>query len=79
MVKFTVEYTDTFGGEANYAWVKRDSFMLDGDCKDRLVKSTAKDLMGLKGVKGRWDDYGDSFAFRPYGSATVLFVNVEAF
>lgn len=21
--KFSVEYTDTFGGEANYAWVKR--------------------------------------------------------
>ena len=23
IVKFDVEYTDTFGGEANYCWVKR--------------------------------------------------------
>ncbi len=23
MLKFDVEYTDTFGGEANYCWVKR--------------------------------------------------------
>ena len=79
MVKFTVEYTDTFGGEANYCWVKRDSFILEADCKDKDVKSFAKDLMGLKGVRGRWEDYGDSYSFRPYRSNTVLFVNVEAF
>ena len=79
MNKFTVEYTDTFGGEPNYCWVKRDSFMLEADCKDKDVKSFAKALMGLKGLKGRWDDYGDSWAFRPYGICTVLFVNLEAF
>lgn len=77
MNKFTVEYTDTFGGEANYCWVKRDSFLLESNCATALVKRFAKDLMGLKGVKGRWDDYGDSYAFRPYGSCTVLFVNME--
>lgn len=74
MDKFTVEYTDTFGGEANYAWVKRDSFMLESmDVK--FVKAFAKDLMGLKGVRGRWEDYGDDLIFRPHGMCTVLFVN----
>lgn len=74
MYKFTVEYTDTFGGEANYCWVKRDSFMLESvDVK--FVKAFAKDLMGLKGVKGMWEDYGDDLIFRPRGSCTVMFVN----
>lgn len=76
MDKFTVTYTDTFGGEPNYCWVKRDSFMLESmDVK--FVKAFAKDLMGLKGVRGRWEDYGDDLIFRPYGSCTVLFVNHE--
>ena len=26
MAKFTVEVTDTFGGEANYSWVRRYTF-----------------------------------------------------
>ena len=26
MAKFTIEVTDTFGGEANYSWVKRFTF-----------------------------------------------------
>lgn len=77
MVKFTVEYTDTFGGEANYCWVKRSEFTLDGASSRMVIIRKAKALMGLSGVKGRLDDYGDSYAFRPYRSATVMFVNTE--
>lgn len=76
MDKFTVTYTDTFGGEANYCWVKRDNFMVDNPTV-KFVKAFAKDLMGLKGVRGRWEDYGDDLIFRPYGSCTVMFVNHE--
>lgn len=75
MDKFTVTYTDTFGGEANYSWVKRDNFMFEAGCKVKDVKAFAKDLMGLKGVRGRWEDYGDDLIFRPYGMCTVMFVN----
>ncbi len=77
MAKFTVEYTDTFGGEANYSWVKRDNFTLDDTASRTAILRKAKALMGLSGVKGRLDDYGDSYAFRPYGSCTVMFVNAE--
>jgi hypothetical protein len=77
MTKFTVEYTDTFGGEANYCWVKRAEFALDGAASRTAILRKAKALMGLSGVKGRLDDYGDSYAFRPYGFATVLFINEE--
>lgn len=77
MNKFTVEYTDTFGGEANYCWVKRDSFLLESNCATALVKRFAKDLMGLKGIRGTWEDYGDTLKFTPRNSCTVLFVSVQ--
>ena len=68
---YSVEYTDTFGGEANYCWVKRAR--VDGP-NDAAVKRAAKAAMGLTGVRGTWDSYGDAFTFHPRGSCTVLFV-----
>lgn len=76
MDKFTVTYTDTFGGEANYAWVKRTTMVVK-DSSVKRVKAAAKKAVGLTNVRGRWEDYGDDLIFRPYGSATVLFVNHE--
>jgi hypothetical protein len=75
MYKYTVEYTDTFGGEANYAWVKRDNFLVEPTAPLSFVKGFAKNLMGLKGVRGTWEDYGDTLKFTPRGSCTVLFVS----
>jgi len=76
MVKFTVEYTDTFNGEANYCWVKRAEFTMDNYTNRKIIRK-AKALMGLTNVRGVTEDYGDSYAFRPYGMCTVLFVNTE--
>lgn len=74
MIKYTVEYTDTFGGEANYAWVKRDTFLVSPKEPLAFVKGFAKQLMGLRGTRGVWEDYGDMLKFTPRGSCTVLFV-----
>lgn len=74
MDKFTVTYTDTFGGEANYTWVKRTTIVVK-NANVKRVKVSAKKAVGLSGVRGRWEDYGDDLIFRPYGSATVMFVN----
>ena len=87
--KWNVEYTDTFGGEANYCWVKRatirtqdwDSFA-DWDGNGRYepkgyqahVMREAKASVGLTGAKGRTSRFGDGYEFRPYGCCTVLFV-----
>jgi len=43
-----VELTDTFGGEANYSWVRRDQLALPQDASRRQVagagrSSTARD------------------------------------
>lgn len=80
---YAVEYTDTFGGEANYSWVRRAC--VEGPAElaatvkerrntQRLIMRRAKAAVGLAGARGRTSDFGDGYAFRPYGSCTVLFV-----
>lgn len=88
---YLVEYTDTFGGEANYGWLRRATVTMpelthygyDGGTNyskanriyQRELMRRAKAAVGLTGVRGVRCDYGDGFEFRPYGMATVLFVN----
>lgn len=69
------EYTDTFGGEANYCWVKRARLLVPTWMKDSEVMRLVKAELGLSGLRGRKYDYGDFIEFRPYGMCTVLFVN----
>ena len=90
-MKFDVEYTDTFNGEANYCWVDRATVTMpelthygyDGSTNyakakarmERHLMRKAKAAMGLSGVRGRREDWGDTLAFYPYGSATVMLVS----
>lgn len=70
---YVVEYTDTFGGEANYSWLRRATIPSTGS--QRAVMRRAKAAVGLSGVRGVTHDYGDMIEFRPYGMCTVMFVN----
>ena len=86
-----VEYTDTFAGEANYCWVERriltmpelTHFGYDGGTNyskankvyERELMKAAKASVGLTGVRGRKENWGDTIAFYPYGYCTVLFIN----
>jgi hypothetical protein len=87
---YQVEYTDTFGGEANYSWVTRETVTMpelthygyDGATNytkcvrvyERELMKRAKATMGLTGVRGTSTSYGDSLEFRPYRCNTVMFV-----
>jgi len=91
MHTFNVEYTDTFGGEANYCWVRRANVNMpelthygyDGGTNyvkankvfERELMRKAKAAVGLTGVRGRKESFGDTIAFYPYGSCTVLFID----
>lgn len=66
------EYTDTFGREANYAWVRRGT--LQGDLTDLQAVRRAKAQVGLTGVRGTTTKHGDTIEFRPFRMATVLFI-----
>jgi len=74
-MKALVEYTDTFGGEANYSWVDRYEFNCD-HLSDLAIVRRAKAKCGLSGVAGRGYWNGD-YEFRPYHSCTVMFITFE--
>jgi hypothetical protein len=69
------EYTDTFGGEANYCWVKRGKLKTD-DLKKAL--RMARREIGLTGVKGDVTaDFGDEIHWKPRGLNTILMIRWE--
>lgn len=90
MHTYNVEYTDTFAGEANYCWVKRETVSMpelthygyDGGSNyakankifKRELMKRAKAAMGITGIRGKTEDYGDMIRFTPYRSNTVMFV-----
>ena len=65
----SVEYTDLFSGEANYAWVKRFDF----DCADmtdlQIIRRAKKEL-GISGKRAL-----HSIDLARYFASTVLFVS----
>ena len=75
MPKFEAEFTDTFAGEANYSWVQRETFHAPDTATDKTLMRRAKTAVGLNGVRGRWDSFGDTLRFRPYHLRVVLFVS----
>lgn len=77
MVTIDVEYTDTYGGEANYCWVRRATLDIPEGLTDHAIMRRAKKAVGISGLRGRTYTFGDSAEFRPYGMCTVLFWNVR--
>lgn len=70
---FRLEYTDTFAGQANYAWIKRAEFSVS-EYDLPQIKKMGKKLAGISGVPGRWQTIGETLQFKPYRCATVLFI-----
>jgi hypothetical protein len=70
-----VELTDTFGGEANYSWVRRDQLALPQDASRRQIVTAAKAALGLTGCRCRTFETAEGFELRPVCSCTVAFVS----
>lgn len=74
MMIYRAEYTDTFGGQANYAWVRVATFEASDTAQPRELMRHARKALGLEGVKGRIGFWGYDLVFRPYGMCTILFI-----
>ena len=77
MVKVNFEVTDTFGGQANYSWVKRGFMLFKKEPTSRQIVLALKKFAGLTGVRCYKIDYGDMIDLRPVGICIVAFANVE--
>lgn len=69
----TIEHTDTFGGDANYSWVRR--WHTSRDLSDLALVRLAKRLCGLSGHRCRVDNMGDCIALYPRGICQVIFIS----
>jgi hypothetical protein len=94
-LSYNVEYTDTFGGDANYTWVRRAKLTVpelthygyDGSSNYvkankiamRELMKAAKAAMNITGSRGRVERYGDEIIFYPYKSCTVMFISYNDF
>jgi len=71
---YTAEFTDTYGGEANYSWVRRATFEAPADISTRALMQRAKKEIGITGTRGRRETWGEIEVFYPAGTCTVLFI-----
>lgn len=71
---FDCELTDTFAGEANYGWVRRETVDLPATATRRAIVTAGKAALGLTGCRCRTFDHGDLIELRPVGTCTVAFL-----
>ena len=76
-MEYQAEWTDTYGGEANYSWVRRATIEADGGVSDRAILRRAKKDLGLTGLRGRTYYHGDMIEFRPYRMCCVMFIHAR--
>ena len=84
---FQIEVTDTFGGESNYSWVRReriedvpaarigDNAAQDHKRTRRYLVRKAKAFAGYTGMRCDVSDMGDLIEIRPRGICQVCFVS----
>ena len=76
------EVTDTFGGEANYSWVRRGTIECgEGeDYSDLAAVRRVKKAIGWTGVRCTVEHDSDSITLRPpRGVHQVCFINFHPF
>ena len=77
-MKLSCELTDTFGGEANYSWVRRADLELPDTATPRQQITAAKAALGLTGCRCVKSDLGDLIELRPVGNCTVAFISFQS-
>lgn len=70
------EMTDTFGGEANYSWVKRVEFDAPEGLSTRAIVRRVKQALGVHG-RHVTENWGESLAIRPVGVCAIAFVTFD--
>ena len=72
-MQFNIEMTDTFGGEANYSWVKRATIDAPENTKTSTLIRRAKAALNIGG-RHRTSDYGDAIRLDLSGSCVCVFI-----
>lgn len=76
MLNLSCELTDTYGGQANYGWVKRAQAQAPEGASRKCIVHRAKKALGLTGQRCRSFDHGDMIELRPVGYLQVAFIAI---
>lgn len=68
------EKTDTFGGEANYSWVRRHTITIEPGITDLALVRRAKAWAGWSGARCKREKWGDMIVLKPSGLCQILFI-----
>lgn len=75
-IEIAVEVTDTFGGDANYSWVRRYQLTLPSNTSDRTIVRKAKAEAGWTNIKCLTEKYDSQFTLRPRGMCQIMFIDI---
>lgn len=73
-MKYRIEITDTFGGEANYSWVRRHTLDVQPKITHLALVRRAKRKAEWSGIRCKVSHYGETIEIRPVGMCCVLFI-----
>ena len=75
------EITDTFGGEANYSWVKRGTIETKPgeDYSDLAAVRRVKKAAGWENLRCKREHCGDMIVLHPVGQCIVMFITFYPF
>ena len=68
------ELTDTFGGEANYSWVKRGTLPVKEETTELSIVRGVKKALGMENVKCKRVSSWNMIELRPHGICAVIFI-----
>jgi hypothetical protein len=78
-MRWQAELTDLFNGEANYAWVRRETFTLPDTSTDLGAVRVAKRRLGIAGLRCRRERWGDTIVLRPIGWSVIVFIEPDTY
>ena len=73
---YDITVTDTFAGELNFCWVRRDELEAPADISTRALVRRAKALAGITG-RHLLDDFGHELVIRLRGCCVAMLVTAR--
>lgn len=75
--QYDIKLVDTFGGQPNYSWVYRETLSINANYCNAWIVRKAKESMGLTGIRGKTENYGDSITVQFPQLCQVMFINLS--
>ena len=72
-IAMQIEYTDTFGGDANYSWCRRAEMEFKDGTSERYIIRALKAEVGMVG-RHRKTNFGEEIRLDEVGACRVAFI-----